>query len=162
MAKKKVAKKAPSARTRQESTREGRAARVPFGAHRLKLQLSEADLKAFDKAGYVTRWFNDQDGRVERAQSGGYEFVKPEEALSLGQGAIHQDNSDLGNRVSKVVSRGDPIIRSYLMKIKKEWYTEDQESKEEINRRVDETIAAGEAGGVEVENKYGDGVTYSR
>ena len=147
---------------RNEEQGKGKTARVPFGAHRLKLQLSEADEKALTKAGYVTRWFNDVEGRVERAMGGGYKFVGPNEAKSLGEGALHQDNADLGARVSKIVSRGDPVIRAYLMKIKKEFYDEDQEIKEARNQKVDDALAGGEAGGAGVENKYGPGVTYSK
>lgn len=139
---------------RKEEREEGRRVRVPFGARRSKLQLSDEEAKALDKAGYVARWVNDRDGRVERAIAGGYEFMKPEEATSVGSYEIGQSNSDVGDKVSKIVSRGDPVIRAYLMKIKKEYYEEDQKSKEDVNRRVDETLAGGGAGGADVENKY--------
>lgn len=147
---------------KKEEREEGRRVRVPMGARRSKLQLSDEEAKALDKAGYTTRWVNDRDGRVERALAGGYEFVKPEEATSVGNHEIAQGNSDLGGKVSKIVSRGDPIIRAFLMKIKKEYYEEDQQAKEEVNRRVDEALAGGEAGGAAVENKYGPGVTYTK
>jgi len=114
----------------------------------------------FKKNGYVTRWVNDQDGRVERAQGGGYVFVKPEEARSLGQGVVHQGNTSTDSRVSKVVSKGDTVITAFLMKIKEEYYKEDQLAKEAVNAKVDEVLAAGDSGG-QVEEKYGKGVTYS-
>ena len=53
-------------------------ARVPFGSHRTKLQLSDEDQKRFKDSGYVVRWFNDQDGRIEAAIRGGYTFVEPD------------------------------------------------------------------------------------
>jgi len=146
--------------TRDTVREEGRVARVPMGSHRYKLQLSDADEKRFKKRGMVPRWINDQDGRIARAESGGYTFVESQHAKSLGQGAIHQGNSDEGSKVSKIVSRGEPIIRAYLMEISKEYYDEDQASKEEVNARVDESLARGGAGGA-VENQYGPGVTYS-
>jgi hypothetical protein len=146
---------------RKQEQEEGKRVRVPMGARRSRLQLSEEEAKAFETAGYITRWVNDQDGRVERAVAGGYEFVEPSEATSVGNSEITQGNTDLGDRVSKVVSRGAPVIRAYLMKIKKEYYDEDQATKEKVNARVDEALAGGEAGGA-VESKYGPGVTYGR
>ena len=148
--------------SRKSEREEGKTARVPFGAQRLKLQLSDADEKEFLRKGYVLRWINDQDGRIERARSGGYEYVKPEEATSLGQGVIHQGNTDIGSVVSKVVSKGEPIIRAYLMKIQKKYYDEDQKAKNRKLDELDQTLNAGRAGGANVENAYGKGVTYTR
>jgi len=146
---------------RDQEQKENKVARVPFGGPRLKLQLSDEDGKGFVARGTVPRWINDQDGRLARAQSGGYSFVKPEHAGSLGQGALHAGNTDLGARVSKVVSRGEPVITAYLMEITKEYYDEDQALKETRNAKVDEALAGGKTGGANVENAYGDGLTYS-
>jgi len=147
---------------RQQEQKEGRVARVPFSGPRLRLQMSEEDRKRFEDEGFVPHWFNEQDGRVERATSGGYVFVTPEEVPSLGSEVIHQGNTDTGSRVSKVVSRGEPIIRAYLMKIRKEYYDEDQAAKEATNMKVDEALEMGGAGGASIENQYGEGVSYSR
>ncbi len=139
-----------------------RTARVPFSGPRLKLQLSAADEKGFKDRGMVARWFNDESGRIGQALGGGYNYVAPENAGSLGQGAIHRGSTDPSKaRVSVVVSRGDPIIRAYLMEIKKEYWEQDQASKEGVNQKVDEALAAGGAGGASIENQYGKGVTYS-
>jgi hypothetical protein len=146
---------------RKQEQEKGKRVRVPMGARRSRLQLSDKEAKALKDAGYVTRWVNDQDGRVERALSGGYVFVDPSEALSIGQSEITQGNSDLGDKVSKIVSRGEPIIRAYFMKIKQEYYDEDQATKEKVNARVDEALSGNEAGGA-VEKSYGPGVTYSK
>ena len=146
---------------REDERRQGLVRRVPFGSHRLKLQLSDDDMAEFKKHGYVARWINDQDGRIQRAQGGGYVFVKPEEARSLGQGAVHQGSTSTDSRVSKVVSRGDVVVTAFLMKIKEEYYAEDKATKEATNAKVDQALAAGNASGAEVENKYGEGVTYS-
>jgi len=126
----------------------GRRARVPFGAHRTKLQVEE------QIPGYHLHWFNNTDGRIERAERGGYEFVMSDEVPLLGQGALHQANSDLNSKVSKIVSRDDSQLRAYLMKIKQELYDEDQEAKEEVNKRVDEQLRQGTPGGNVVENQY--------
>ena len=124
--------------------------RVPFSAKRSKLQVSDA----ID--GHELRWFNDIDGRLQRALDGGWQFVEKTEVPSIvvGQGEIHQENTDLNSRVSKVVSRGEPVIRAYLMKISSKFYREDQKAKEMVNQRVDEAMRAGQPGGNVVENQY--------
>jgi hypothetical protein len=142
---------------------EGKVPRVPFSGPRLKLQLSEADMKGFKERGVVVRWFNDESGRIQQALGGGYNFVKPEHARSLGQGALHRESTDESKaRVSVIVNRGDPAIRAYLMEIKKEFWEEDQAAKESVNQQVDDALAAGGAGGASIENQYGPGVTYSK
>jgi pimeloyl-CoA synthetase len=155
------------ARMRKQEQDEGRRVRVPFGARRSKLQLSEEEAKAIEDDGYVTRWINDADGRIERALAGGYVYVKRDEATSVGSAVITEGNTDIGDKVSKVVSRGEPIIRAYLMKIQKEYYDEDQAAKEAVNMRVDEALAGGDVGGADIENKYVPGgktsaITYSK
>ena len=147
--------------TKESAKQSGKRSRVPFSALRYKLQLSEEDLKGFRKRHKVPRWINDQDGRIAQALGGGYDFVKPEHAPSLGQGAIHQGSTDEGGRVSKIVSRGDPPIRAFLMEVWEEHYKEDQASKEARNQKIDDALAVGQAGGASVENQYGPGVTYS-
>ena len=130
-----------------------KAKRVPFGARRSKLQVSE------EFPGFVLRWFNDADGRIEQAQAAGYEFVLRNEVPSLGQGQLHQDNSDLNSKVSKVVSKGKAVpLRAYLMKIKEEWYEEDQAEKEVVNAEIDEALRQGAPGG-NVVDKNGTCVT---
>ena len=136
------------ANNRKSEKSKDKVERVPFGKNRTKLQV-EDKIK-----GYTLRWFNDTDGRLQRAQDGGYVFVGRQEVPRLGQGAIHEDNSDLNSRVSKVVSRGEPIIRSYLMKIKNSFYKADQATKEGINQQVDDSLMRGAPGGNVVDNQY--------
>ncbi len=141
---------------RNSERSEGTTTRVPFGSMRLKMQLSKEDQDGFKARKRVTRWFNDAPGRIERALAGGYNFVKPEDARSLGQGALHGDSTDPSkSRVSLVVSRGDPIIRAYLMEIKEKYFKEDQVKKEAINSQVDDALAlGGKTGGSEFEQAY--------
>lgn len=148
------------ANVRRQARQEGKVERVPFGAARYKLQLSDADREEFTRRKMVPRWFNDQDGRIQKALGGGYNFVKPEYATSLGSGAIHQGNTDEGSRVSKVVSKGDPVIRAYLMEIKEKYWKADQALKEKRNQETDKAINIGADGGADP-NQYGPGVTYS-
>jgi len=151
--------------SREQERSKDKTERVPFGGPRLKLQLSPQDRKMFKKRGMVPRWVNDDGGRIQSALGGGYNFVKPVHAGSLGQGALHQDGKDAesGARVSLIVSKGDPVMRAYLMEIKEEFHKEDQIAKESVNMQVDEALAAGGAGGDDLgSNKYGEGVNYSR
>ncbi len=139
---------------RKEERSEGKRARVPLGGPQLRLQLSIDDRQRFEDEGFVPRWVNDADGKVARAESAGYVFVTPSEVPSLGSGVIHQGNSDIGSKVSKVVSRGEPIITAYLMKTRKEYYDEDQASKEANNAKVDEALALGGKASSDLENEY--------
>lgn len=130
----------------QETRRE----RTPFSANRSRLQVEPIK-------GYQQRWFNDVDGRIERATNAGYEFVTAKEAPKVGDKEVHGGNTDVNSRVSRVVGRSkdDKPIRAFLMKIRDEWYQEDMQKKEEVNRRVDEAIRGGKAGGASLENTYG-------
>ena len=140
---------------RRQERETGKVERIPFSGLRLKLQLSKSEQKAFESRGMVPHWFNDTDGRVEQALSAGYTFVKPEYARSLGHSAIHEGNTDVGAKVSKIVTKGkDLVMRAYLMEIKKEFYDEDYAAKQVINDKVDEALALGGKGGTDVELAY--------
>ncbi len=141
---------------RNSERSEDKVERVSVGGPQLKLQMSTQDRKEFTKRKMVPRWFNDDPGRLERAEAGGYRFVSPDRVPSLGRSAVHSDASDpeSGARVSMVVSRSDPIQRAYLMEIKEEFYREDQIKKEARNAQVDEALALGGSRGSEVESEY--------
>jgi hypothetical protein len=87
--------------------------------------------------GYHLHWFMDREGRIERAKQAGYEFVTPAEARPqsrlLGSDPLKSGNTDLGDRVSIAAGgeglRGQPG-RLYLMKIKQEYWEEDQKALE--------------------------------
>lgn len=143
---------------RKKAQKKGKVERVPFGTVRLKMQLSDDDMAEFKRRGMVTHWFNDQDGRLNRAEAGGYKFVKPEHAMSLGQSAIHRGNTDEGSKVSMIVSRGEPIVTAYLMEIQKRFWNADQKAKAEHIKSLEQAEPLGEGAGIQ----YGDGVTYSR
>jgi len=147
------------ANERKQDQKKARVARVPFGGAKYKLQLSDADMKLAKERGVKLYWFNDQDGRIERALGGGYKFTKPEHAMSLGSGAIHQANTDEGSKVSKIVTKGEPVLRAYLMELKKKYWDADQALKEQRNAEIDGALNIGEGGSTE--HQYGSGVTYS-
>jgi len=94
--------------------------------------------------GYHVHWINDYPGRLEQAQEGGYEFVTRTEVRLNDKGPTPTD-TDLGTRVSMVVGRnedGSPL-RAYAMKIKNEWFDEDQKALAAHNDQIDRSIRAG-------------------
>lgn len=129
--------------------------RVPMGGRRTTLQLSAEDARALRAKGWTARWINDKDGRIQQAQAGGYVFVTPEEAPSIGQFSLTKGSNDLNGKVSLTVSKGgnDPLT-GFLMKIKTKYYDEDQVAKEQANRAFDEALNAGQPGGNIVDNQY--------
>ncbi len=145
------------ANVRKQVREKGKVERVPFGTIRLKTQLSAEDMAGFKAKGMKPRWFNDQDGRIPRARAGGYTFVHPDHATSLGQSAIHQGNTDEGSRVSMIAGRGDSQLRMFLMEIPIKLFKEDQKSKEAKIRANEQADPVQGEGGIQ----YGTGVTYS-
>jgi hypothetical protein len=151
-------------KTARRQAREKGPVRVPLGGRRSKLQLSEADQKEFARRGMVPRWINNQDGRLEAAIAGGYNYVDPKHVTSLGHGVIGEENTDEGSRVSKIVTRASsegPAVRGYLMEIRKKFWEQDQATKEERNAEIDKALAIGQKGEADSEHQYGPGVTFS-
>lgn len=100
--------------------------------------------------GYNYRVINDVDDRLTLALEGGYEFVESNEKLGDDKAA---EASKVGSRVSKPVGNG---INGYLMRIKNEFYEEDQAAKE---ADLVETEKGMEPGRTDVEDAYGDGIS---
>lgn len=80
------------------------------------------------------RFVNDTGSRISNFQAAGYEFVEDSE-LIVGDSRV-SDPNDVGT--SKRVTSNDGTV-SYLMRIKKEWYEEDQKAKAD---RIAETEKA--------------------
>jgi len=144
------------ANVRKSEKSEGKRVRTRVGGMRLRTQLSEEDVKEFKRRKMVPRWFNDDPGRLERALGGGYNYVNPKHATSLGEGALHADGKDAESnaRVSIVVNRSDPVTRGYLMEISEKFYKEDLAAKEAVNAQVDDALALGGARASDLENEY--------
>ena len=97
---------------RNQAERVTREERVPLGLPQLQLQVP------FVIEGYHLHWVNDDGARLVQAQAGGYEFVSPAEVGWAGR----------DETISKPVGKkenGDALV-AYLMKIRQEWYDEDQ------------------------------------
>ncbi len=147
---------------RREAREAGQPVRVPLGGRRSKLQLSEADQREFVRRKMIPRWINDDGGRLNAALAGGYNYVDPKYATSLGHGVLSEGNSDKGSRVSKIVTRAGvdgPAVWGFLMEINEKLWKADQDTKELRHAEVDKALNIGD-GGTD-SNQYGSGVTFS-
>ena len=136
-------------REKSPETEEGRRNRVPFGAHRRRLAVHKKD------ENYVYYWFNDTQDRLQRALAAGYEFATRKMVGDVGDLDVNNQNSDLNSKVSKKINE---TLTTYLMRIKKEFYDEDQALKQLEADKVDEAIFGG--GADKVPKSYGLDVKY--
>jgi hypothetical protein len=104
-----------------------RPKRVPIG-RRGRLTV---DKKNTDPA-YKYRWVNQTDDRLTMYEEAGWEYVK--EKVKVGDGKRPEEAKQIGSAVKKPVGRD---VVAYLMRIKKEWYQEDQDAKSE---KIKETM----------------------
>ena len=130
-----------------------REERVALGDYRKELTVPEE----LNDPGFMLRWINDEGGRIDASIKGGYEYVLNKNDIHIGEG-IETGNSDLGSRISKVVDKtprmGEPR-RAYLMRIKREWYEEDQNKKLAHVEGIDAQIKNGDLGKEKQEGFYG-------
>jgi hypothetical protein len=94
--------------------------------------------------GYHLHIFNDSPGRVQQALDGGYVFVTPDEIGGVKENVVSR-NTDLGDKVRFLVGRDETgeALYAYLMKIRQEWFDEDQNIMQEKNNLVDDAIRNG-------------------
>lgn len=105
-------------------------------------------LEATDIPGFHLHWFVDRN--IHRAIQAGYEFVDDKE-VELNQHGVATSseisgNADMGSRVRVVAGEGQDGKGEYLtlMKIKEEWFREDQAALEKRNASILEQIFRGE------------------
>jgi hypothetical protein len=106
-----------------------RKSRKPFGVPRSKLAVAN------HIEGYHLHWINDTPGRLHEASSGDYEFVSPKEV----------GVEDKEERIKQLVGTnedGSPMF-AYLMKIRQEWYEEDQKAVNAVQDSIDAQIRGG-------------------
>lgn len=86
--------------------------------------------------GYVYRFVNDLEGRIQIFLNAGYELVP------TGEGQVGDKRvgtaTDMGSVVSRPAGGG---ITAYLMRIKQEWYDEDQQKKLNHIRQLEQEMA---------------------
>lgn len=131
-----MARQAQSQQRRRSPNR-----RVPLGVPRTKLQVPKLP-------GYQLRWINDRGNRIHLAKNAGWDFTTPEEVGPVGD-APESNNSDVGSRISWPVGTKDDgsPMRAYLMKIKEEFYREDQAAKQKEVDKIDAAMKGGNTAG---------------
>jgi hypothetical protein len=98
--------------------------------------------------GYHLHVFTDSGSRIQEAMDSGYEFVRPEEVGGVSENVVSR-NGDLGERIRYLVNpRANGTEQyGYLMKIRQEWYEEDQAELQAKNNRIDSAIRGGKVSG---------------
>lgn len=76
--------------------------------------------------GYVYRIVNDLDDRVENLQGQGYEIVTKESVGAIGDKRV-DNTSSVGSSSHFSVGKG---VKAVVMRIRKDWYEEDQKAKQ--------------------------------
>ena len=96
----------------------GRVKRTPVsGRNRLTVQGKDPN--------YVYRIVNDEEDRIARFQEGGYELLQ-DEAVKVGDKRANQTSSE-GSVKQLSVGGGK---KAFVMRIRKDWYEEDQKAKQ--------------------------------
>ena len=121
---------------------------------RIPMSVPVQKLEAPDIPGYHLHWFNGTPERLQRAIEGGYEYVYDRDmrinSVGLGSDSTISGNTDMGSQVSIVagseIGRDGQPIRLILMKIKQEWYDEDQKHQENRNEQVAAALRGGMVG----------------
>lgn len=121
MTQKEAIAKSPSGRVRRTTLK-------PKG----KMYVSEKE------PGYEYRFVNDVDGKVEQKIEDGWEVVNRSQTKQVGDRTVDKPSAE-GSLHSIHIGRG---YKGVLMRIKKEWYDEDQAAKQAV---VDQTEAATKA-----------------
>lgn len=131
------------------SREDSRPTRIPVSeANRNKLVVD-----GLDHDNYMYRWVNDVEGRLASFLAGWWEFVDSN-GKPVGDGDV-DSSAGTSSKFTKGVGRG---VNSYLMRVPKHFWLEDQETKErdlkdreaEIKRNVK---SIGDYGKVEVSIK---------
>ncbi|CAB4131957.1 hypothetical protein UFOVP135_37 [uncultured Caudovirales phage] len=98
--------------------------------------------------GYHLHVFTDAGGRIQAAMDSGYEFVRPDEVGGVSENVVSR-NGDLGERIRFLVNpRAEGTEQyGYLMKIRQEWFEEDQAELQNKNNLIDAAIRKGKITG---------------
>jgi hypothetical protein len=121
--------------------------RIPMSVPVQRLEVPEIP-------GYHLHWFINSPERIQRALEGGYEFVEHRDmkinSVGLGGDSALSGNTDMGSRVSVIsgqeIGKDGQPTRLVLMKIRQEWYEEDQKLINSQNERVAASIRGGQLG----------------
>ena len=123
---------------RNTTERNSRSKRGSFNGTEGKLRIGN------QIEGYHLHIFNDTPGRIEQAINVGYEFVQPNEVGGTATNVVSR-NTDIGDKVRFLVgtdANNEPMY-AYLMKIRNEFYEEDQAALQAKNDTIDAAIRGG-------------------
>jgi hypothetical protein len=145
---------------RSTTDRPVRRTRGVFNGTQGKLRVPEEARKRLAEAGWHLHIFNDDPGRIEEALTAGYEFVTQDEIGSNVTSVVSRNNT-VGDKVAYLAGtteKGEGLT-AYLMKIRQEYYEEDQLQLHKRNDYVDQRIKSGKnaAAGVADDGFYGAG-----
>jgi hypothetical protein len=98
--------------------------------------------------GYHLHVFTDANSRIQEALDSGYEFVRPNEVGGVSENVVSR-NGDLGERIRFLVNPHSEGTEQYgyLMKIRQEWFEEDQAEIQAKNNRIDAAVRKGKITG---------------
>jgi len=118
-----------------------RRKRGVFNGTQLKLTVNQTI------PGYVLHVFTDHNMRIQEAEANGWQFVSPDEVGGTGNNVVSH-NGDLGSRVRYLVNprteQGEAKY-GYLMKMRKDWWEEDQQELAKKADVSDDVIRKGKA-----------------
>jgi len=133
-----------------------RAAKAKEETKRIPMSTPVQKLHVEDIPGYHLHWMRNSPDRIAQAQRAGYEFVRPEEiyvnSVGLGTQSAISGNTDMGSLVSVIaggVGADNQPTRLVLMKLKQEYWEEDQKKVEQKNDQVVAALNGGQVGGAE-------------
>jgi len=118
---------------------------------RIPMSVPVRRLETPEIPGFHLHWFRNTRERLQRAIDAGYEFVDERElrinAVGLGSDTAKSGNTDMGSRVS-VTAGGESgadgqAERLVLMKIKQEFYEQDQALVDARNENVAAALRGG-------------------
>lgn len=118
---------------------------------RIPMSLPQQKLAVPDIPGYHLHWMMGSPSRIAQAKKAGYDFVDENEVdvvnSDLGGDASKSGSTDMGTRVSVVAggtAENGSEQRLYLMKIRQEYWEEDQASLEDRNEQIASTLRGGQ------------------
>lgn len=133
---------------------------------RIPMSVPVQRLAVPDVPGYHIHWFMGTEERIARALEAGYEFMDETETVmndaGLGGTSTRTGNTDMGSRVSVIggteIGRDGQPVRLVLMKLRQEWYEEDQKLVQARNDQVVAKLLGGmqEGGGHDPSHRYVD------
>jgi len=133
-----------TAKQRAEQIREQRGGRRPIDG------LVSKFAQIPKRAGFKTHWFNDEDGKIERALQNGWIFSERKGFTDNTLDLLKNPRKRIGVRVDTKKNLED--LHAYAMDIPQEIYDEDRRAKLEIVDRKEEYMRTGkvDAGGLDV------------